>query len=92
MYYLVIYDIADVKRLRHVAKIMQDFGVRVQKSKFEMELTHSTLKGLQSRIDAVINHSEDGVKYFPLCQKCQVRIEKIGQGNYIDPDREYAII
>jgi len=44
MRFLVIYDIADDKRLYRVAKTMEDFGERVQKSKFEMELTESQLK------------------------------------------------
>ena len=32
---IVAYDIADPKRLQRIAKIMKDYGLRVQKSIFE---------------------------------------------------------
>ncbi len=92
MRYLVIYDIADDKRLHKVAKTMEDFGTRVQKSKFEMELTETQFKKLMKKIETIINPEEDGVKYIPLCQKCCAKIEIIGEGSYIDPDFEYRII
>lgn len=92
MRYFVVYDIAHPKRLRRVAKTMEDYGKRVQKSKFEMTLSGTRLKELQQRIDEIIEPDEDGVKYFPLCQKCRVKLEIIGQGCYIDPDTEYEII
>ena len=34
---IVAYDIADPRRLIRVAKIMKDYGLRVQKSVFEVE-------------------------------------------------------
>ncbi len=92
MRYLVIYDISDDKRLHKVAKVMEDFGTRVQKSKFEMDLTEAQLNKLKSRIIQIINPEEDGVKYIPLCKKCMAKIEIIGEGNFIDPDFEYYII
>ena len=38
MKYLVIYDIADERRLRCVARHLRAYGVRVQRSAFECEL------------------------------------------------------
>ncbi len=92
MRYLIIYDIADPKRLSKVAKTMEDFGQRVQKSKFEMELNKKQLKILQQKIKQIINKEEDGVKYIPLCKKCTSKIEIIGEGHFVDPDFEYYII
>lgn len=37
--YLAIYDITDAKRLNKVANILQDYGVRIQKSVFELRLS-----------------------------------------------------
>ncbi len=36
---IIVYDIANPRRLYKVAKILKDYGVRVQYSKFELELT-----------------------------------------------------
>ncbi|GAB6887035.1 CRISPR-associated endonuclease Cas2 [Desulfothermus okinawensis JCM 13304] len=92
MRYLVIYDISDEKRLLKVAKTMEDFGKRVQKSKFEMELTKKELKKLQARIASIIDPETDGVKYIPLCKKCVAKIEIIGEGEFVNPDFEYCIV
>ena len=92
MRYLVIYDIADHRRLYKVAKTMEDFGERVQKSKFEMELTETQLKKLQARIEQIIDPEQDGVKYIPLCKKCIAKIEIIGEGEFIDPDFEFYVV
>jgi len=92
MRYLVIYDIADEKRLLKVAKTMEDFGKRVQKSKFEMELTKKELENLKARLASIIDPEQDGVKYIPLCKKCIAKIEIIGEGEFVDPDFEYYIV
>ena len=68
--YFIIYDIADPKRLNKVARILKNYGQRTQKSKFEAVLTPAQLEMLQREISATIHPDEDGVKYFPLCEKC----------------------
>ncbi len=90
---LVAYDIGDEKRLVRVAKILGDYGVRVQKSIFEVSFMSERFVGeMRSRIEKVIDIDEDGVKYFPLCGKCSETIEIIGQGIFTDPDSEYDIL
>ena len=89
---LAIYDIANPKRLSKVAKIMQDYGVRVQKSKFELDLSPYLFKELKGRMRVVINHKEDGIKYIPLCQKCHPKIEIIGIGGFVTPDHKFIVL
>ncbi len=91
-HYFIIYDIADDKRLQKVARILQDYGLRMQKSKFEAEFSAATLRQLQAEIGRVIDPEEDGVKYFPLCGKCVAKIEVIGQGMVFDGAGEFTII
>ena len=91
MKYFAIYDIADPKRLARVAKILKDYGLRVQKSKFELEVTARELARLHQRIVQVIEDEEDGVKYFPLCGACRSDIEVIGQGRLLPDDERYII-
>ncbi|MCK9174858.1 MAG: CRISPR-associated endonuclease Cas2 [Desulforhopalus sp.] len=90
--YFIIYDIADAKRLQKVAHILLDYGMRMQKSKFEVELSKAQLRTLQGEIARVINPEKDGVKYFPLCEKCAAKIEVIGQGMLLEATGEFDII
>ena len=88
---IVAYDIACEKRLARVAKTMLDYGVRVQKSIFEVDATPLVFRELKARVEKIIVAEEDGVKYFPLCEKCSGTVEIIGQGQFTDPDREFYI-
>ena len=79
MFVLVAYDIADNKRLQRIAKIMEDYGDRVQYSVFEMEVDRSTFRQMRQRTENVLEEDEDGVKYFFLCERCAGRVEVLGQ-------------
>ena len=88
---IVAYDIADPRRLAKIAKIMKDYGSRVQKSIFEVAAKAGVFEEMRRRVEATIVPEEDGVKYFPICDKCAGTVEIIGQGVFIDPDQEYYI-
>ncbi len=88
---IVAYDIADARRLVKIARIVSDYGVRVQKSIFEVTVDHGILEEMKARVEGIIVPEEDGVKYFPLCGRCAETVEIIGQGLFTDPDEEYYI-
>ncbi|OKY76853.1 MAG: CRISPR-associated endonuclease Cas2 [Desulfobulbaceae bacterium DB1] len=92
MWILAIYDICEPRRLNRVAKILKDYGYRVQKSKFEIEVSDRSFAELRTRIAGVIEDSVDGVKYIPLCDRCRGKTEIIGLGRYVDPDHEFVIV
>ena len=89
--YFIIYDIADPKRLNRVAKILKNYGQRAQKSKFEVSLRPHELRELQREIGRVIHPQEDGVKYFPLCEKCFGKTEVFGTGHSKGHDPAFEI-
>ena len=89
---IVAYDIADPKRLNKVAKVIMDYGIRVQKSIFEVDVSNHLFLKMKSRIEEIIEPGADGVKYYPLCEKCAGTVEIIGQGIFIDPDEEFYIL
>jgi CRISPR-associated protein Cas2 len=89
---IVAYDIAEPKRLNRVAKVLKDYGLRVQKSIFEVRVDGARFSEMKVRVEKVIDASEDGVKYFPLCEKCAGTLEIIGQGVFVDPDEEYVVL
>ncbi len=88
---LVVYDIAHPRRLSRVAKVVKDYGVRVQKSVFEVSVGRSRFDEMRRRVGGEIEESEDAVKYYPLCEKCAGTVEIIGLGFFVDPDEEYEV-
>ena len=64
--YLVCYDICDEKRLRRVAEICSDFGVRLQYSVFECDLNASEKVTMAGKLEEVIDASQDQVLYVSL--------------------------
>ena len=89
---IVAYDIADPRRLNRVAKVIKDYGIRVQKSIFEVDVDSRHFAEMKARIEGEIEPALDGVKYFPLCEKCAGTVEIIGQGIFIDPDEEFYVL
>jgi CRISPR-associated protein Cas2 len=88
---IVAYDIADPRCLAKIAEIMKDYGGRVQRSIFEVSAREGVFNEFRQRVEETIISEEDGVKYFPVCEKCSGTVEIIGQGIFIDPDQEYYI-
>jgi len=58
---LVAYDIAQPKRLARVAKVCEDFGVRVQYSIFECHLEDSDFNEFWLRLLEEIDEEEDRI-------------------------------
>lgn len=77
--YLAVYDIADARRLRKIAAILKDYGVRIQKSVFELRLSPASLHVLERRLLTVMDEQEDGIKLFPLCESCLGKKNGLGR-------------
>lgn len=66
MHWLVMYDICDEKRLRKISKILGAFGLRIQKSVFELSASKETVEIIRKRVNLIIE-DPDSVVYIPLC-------------------------
>ena len=66
--WLIIYDIRDERRLPKVAKVLSEYGVRVQKSVFEFEGNDRSIKRIRHRVKNAIKEDEDFVVYFNICE------------------------
>jgi CRISPR-associated protein Cas2 len=86
------YDIHNPKRLIRVAKVMKDYGERVLKSVFECNLHLQKFDEMKSRIDEILDHAEDSVRFYFLCEKCLAGIEYSGQGRSFVEDKEFVIL
>ncbi|MBW1973230.1 MAG: CRISPR-associated endonuclease Cas2 [Deltaproteobacteria bacterium] len=91
-YYIVIsYDIVDDKKRNRVAKILLDYGRRVQKSVFECRVGEKEYLKIKERIEKTIDMNEDSVRYYFLCAKCQENIDISGWGT-VTEDEETIIV
>ena len=78
MLHLIAYDIRDPKRLREVAKTCEDFGVRVEYSVFECDLSETDFSFLWSVLDDIIEADEDRILAYRICGSCVTRIQSMG--------------
>lgn len=88
---LITYDIANVRRLQRVARVMLDYGLRVQRSIFEVDVSPAQFRHLRERTEAEMDFQEDGVKYFPLCKQCDYLWYVVGE-NQLYPDDSFQIL
>jgi len=63
---IVAYDISEPRRLARVARVCEDFGVRVQYSIFECHLKPEEFEDLWLRLLEEINEEEDRLVAYPL--------------------------
>lgn len=96
MMVLITYDVDTIsetgaKRLRKVAKVCQDYGLRVQNSVFECRLTEAQFVIVKNKIENIINKELDNVRFYFLGNNWPRRIEMIGKKDGIDLDGELII-
>lgn len=83
MLVLVSYDVSTVtaegrRRLRHVAKICMDFGVRVQNSVFECNVDPAQWATLKNRLLDEYNPAEDSLRFYYLGSNYKHKMEHRG--------------
>lgn len=75
--YLISYDVATSspagqKRLRRVARLCENYGVRVPNSVFECIMDYSTFLSLKHQLECVIDNQTDSLRFTPW-----VKVEEI---------------
>lgn len=81
MFCLICFDIVDDRDRYRVVKALKSHGLRVQKSVFECDdLSEERFLKLKHRIEELIDHSADSVRYYFLCRGCISKVEFSGIG------------
>ncbi|KOS60311.1 CRISPR-associated endonuclease Cas2 [Lysinibacillus agricola] len=83
MLVLVTYDVVTKtpigrKRLRKVAKICENFGIRVQNSVFECVVDATQFKQLQLALQEIIDVEEDSLRFYQLGNNYKSKVIHIG--------------
>ena len=84
-HWLIIYDICDEKRLQKVASTISSYGIRVQKSVFELEAKRDIIDKIRSKINKIIE-GKDFVVYFEICERDWQKRMKYGVGRFEGPE------
>ena len=83
MLVLVTYDVSTLtpagrRRLRHVAKALQNRGVRVQFSVFECEVEPAEWTALRAELEGLIDPATDSLRFYYLGGGKRHKVDHIG--------------
>lgn len=89
MLYLISYDVSSVSRagrcrLRRVARACENYGLRVQNSVFECELTYENFLSLKHHLSQMINPLTDSLRFYPLGKNGREKVTHVGVKNVLD--------
>lgn len=91
MFVVVCYDTPDDLRRLRFAKILLDYGYRVQKSVFEVEAPHDILKDMLDRLDSYVNSEEDSIRVYHVCQRCLNQVQFIGLAELTNQENVFIL-
>jgi CRISPR-associated protein Cas2 len=88
---LITYDVntetnEGKRRLRHVAKQCVNYGQRVQHSVFECLLDPVQLAELRGKLERIIDHERDSLRFYNLGNNWRRRVQHVGAKPTYDPE------
>ncbi|MDE2388267.1 MAG: CRISPR-associated endonuclease Cas2 [Betaproteobacteria bacterium] len=91
MLIIVTYDVSTEtkegrRRLRHVAKICESTGQRVQKSVFECKVNLMQYEELERRLLAEIDEKEDNLRLYRMTEPIDLHVKEFGKFKAVDFD------
>jgi len=97
MLVLITYDVNVIseggqKRLRNIAKTCLDYGMRVQNSVFECEVTPAQFVVLKNELMGIFDEERDSLRFYMLGKKGRQRVEHIGAKAVADPIKDALIL
>ena len=97
MLVLITYDVSVVtvdgrKRLRNIAKVCLDYGMRVQNSVFECEVDPAQFTVLKNELTEIYNPEVDSLRFYFLGKNGRRRVEHLGAKPVADVLRDPLIL
>lgn len=96
MEYLVTYDVDTTtsdgkRRLRKVAKICEGYGIRVQKSVFEVVASDAQLLRLDHDLQKAIDTEKDSTRIYRVPSRSLARVRHLGIAQPIDHHADHIL-
>ena len=97
MLVLITYDVSVItpqgrRRLRNIAKVCLDYGMRVQNSVFECEVDPAQLVQLKNELTDIFDPNEDSLRFYYLGKRGRQKVEHIGAKVVADSLRDPLIL
>lgn len=97
MLILVTYDVSvstteGQRRLRNIAKICLDYGMRVQNSVFECEVDSAQFAVMKSKLLDTYDKDTDSLRFYFLGKKGRQRVEHHGAKPVVDVLRDTLLL
>ncbi len=97
MLVLITYDVSVTtiegrRRLRNIAKTCLDYGMRVQHSVFECEVTPAQYVILKNKLMDIFDPEKDSLRFYFLGKKGRQKVEHVGAKPVVDPLRDSLIL
>ena len=89
---VIAYDIGCPRRLRRLAEVCLDHGVRVQKSVFECWLDEDRFEGLWARLQEIIDTHEDRLLAYTLDASAARRRRVSGSRALVSEKRSHYVL
>ena len=94
MFYLVCYDIVNDRRRDRVSRLLEGYGLRVQKSVFECVLTPDQYDLLQRRFQTkrYLSPQEDQMRFYPMSSRHRKLVLILGSQPDLQVDDNVFIV
>ena len=94
---LVSYDVNTVnaagrRRLRRIAKVCENWGIRVQNSVFECTVDWSQWIALKAKLEAICEPAVDSLRYYNLGNNYKEKVVHFGAKPTVDPGSDALIV
>lgn len=77
---LALFDISKQNPRQKVGDVLLEYGVRVQKSAFEIDLDPSELDKLRRRLERLLDPKTDRLAFYPVDRRGRRRVIWLGSG------------
>jgi len=77
------YDIASPHRRVRVAKVLEQYGDRIQKSVFQLDVSPVKAKEIKDALLTIMAEKEDSLLILPICKTCFENTVSAGIGSLL---------
>jgi CRISPR-associated protein Cas2 len=76
LFVVVAYDISNTRKRTKVSKILEQYGVRINRSVFECMFTKDQFDRIKKELKAKINSKTDVLVFYVLCINCYSKLKR----------------
>ncbi len=89
-YIVVSYDISDDGKRGRVARLLEDYGQRVQYSVFECRLEDRTLDEMLGKLKP-FGEGSDSIRVYQICENCLKKVVCLGRAELPEAPKFFIV-